>query len=56
MVVVIEFLYVLCAALLSPYGFNSLALTWLYLRHRHDPVAVLPLPPAWPTVTFQLPL
>ena len=53
---VVEFLYVLCVALLSLYGFNSLVLTWLYLRHRHDPVPA-PSPPAeWPHVTVQLPI
>jgi cellulose synthase/poly-beta-1,6-N-acetylglucosamine synthase-like glycosyltransferase len=53
---VVEFLYVLCVVLLSIYGFNSLVLTWLYLRHRHDPTPV-PLPPVErPRVTVQLPI
>ena len=29
---VVEFLYVLCVALLSLYGFNSLVLTWLFYK------------------------
>jgi cellulose synthase/poly-beta-1,6-N-acetylglucosamine synthase-like glycosyltransferase len=54
----LEFLYAVCAVLLSIYGFNSLALVWLYLRHRNDPVPTPP-PPApdrWPHVTVQLPV
>jgi cellulose synthase/poly-beta-1,6-N-acetylglucosamine synthase-like glycosyltransferase len=54
--VVIEFLYVLCAALLSLYGINSLVLTWLYLRHRRQPVVTRPMPAVWPQITVQLPL
>jgi cellulose synthase/poly-beta-1,6-N-acetylglucosamine synthase-like glycosyltransferase len=56
MVSILELLYVICAVLLSLYGLNSLVLTWLYLRHRRDPVATLPMPAAWPRVTVQLPL
>ncbi len=41
---IIEFLYALCVVLLSVYGFNSLVLTWLYLRHRHDPRPAPPPP------------
>ena len=54
--VVVELLYAACVVLLSVYGFNSLVLTWLYLRHRHDAVPT-PSPPAeWPRVTVQLPI
>jgi cellulose synthase/poly-beta-1,6-N-acetylglucosamine synthase-like glycosyltransferase len=62
---VVEFFYVLCVALLSLYGFNSLVLTWLYLRHRHDPTVrlsahdeapVFSPPTEWPHVTVQLPI
>ena len=56
MVAVIEFLYVVCAVLLSLYGLNSLVLTWLYLRHRHDRRVMPPPPTAWPRVTVQLPI
>jgi cellulose synthase/poly-beta-1,6-N-acetylglucosamine synthase-like glycosyltransferase len=53
---VIEILYVLCVSLLSLYGLNNLVLTWLYVRHRHDPTPE-PAPPAqWPLVTVQLPI
>jgi len=52
----VEFLYGLCAILLSIYGFNSLVLTWLYLRHRHDPTPVPPPLAEWPYVTVQLPI
>lgn len=53
---VVEFLYVLCVVLLSIYGFHSLVLTWLYLRHRHDPIPEPPSPAEWPYVTVQLPI
>ena len=53
---VAEFLYALCVVLLSLYGFNSLVLTWLYLRHRHDPNPASPPPEIWPHVTVQLPI
>jgi cellulose synthase/poly-beta-1,6-N-acetylglucosamine synthase-like glycosyltransferase len=56
MVIIIELLYVVCAALLSLYGLNSLVLTWLYFRHRSDPLPTLPEPAVWPSVTVQLPL
>jgi cellulose synthase/poly-beta-1,6-N-acetylglucosamine synthase-like glycosyltransferase len=52
----VEFLYVLCVVLLSIYGFNGLVLTWLYLRHRHDPIPEPPSPAEWPYVTVQLPI
>ena len=52
----VEFLYVLCVVLLSIYSFNSLVLTWLYLRHRHDPISEPPSPAEWPYVTVQLPI
>jgi hypothetical protein len=52
----VEVLYALCVVLLSLYGFNSLVLTWLYLRHRHDPIPELPPPVEWPHVTVQLPI
>ena len=35
--VLLEALYVLCALLPSLYAFNSLVLTWLYLRRRWHP-------------------
>ena len=53
---VVEFLYALCVILLSIYGFNNLVLTWLYLRHRHDPIPEPPSPAEWPHVTVQLPI
>ncbi|NIO72790.1 MAG: glycosyltransferase, partial [Anaerolineae bacterium] len=53
---VFEVLYALCVVLLSLYGFNSLVLTWLYLRHRHDPIPVPSPPDEWPHVTVQLPI
>jgi cellulose synthase/poly-beta-1,6-N-acetylglucosamine synthase-like glycosyltransferase len=55
-VIVFEVLYAVCLVLLSVYGFNSLALVWLYLRHRHDGPPN-PTPPGdWPRVTVQLPI
>jgi cellulose synthase/poly-beta-1,6-N-acetylglucosamine synthase-like glycosyltransferase len=53
---VAESLYALCVVLLSLYGFNSLVLTWLYLRHRRDPHPTPPPPEEWPHVTVQLPI
>jgi cellulose synthase/poly-beta-1,6-N-acetylglucosamine synthase-like glycosyltransferase len=53
---VFEVLYALCVLLLSLYGFNSLVLTWLYLRHRHDSIPVPSPPDEWPHVTVQLPI
>ncbi len=53
---VIEFLYAFCVVLLSVYGFNSLVLTWLYLRHRRDPCPAPSPPDEWPRVTVQLPI
>ena len=53
---VVEFFYALCVVLLSIYGFNNLVLTWLYLRHRHDPIPEPPPPAEWPHVTVQLPI
>ena len=54
--IVVELFYVLCVVLLSLYGLNSLALTWLYLRHRHDPRPIPAPPSEWPRVTVQLPV
>ena len=54
--VVVEFLYAVCALLLSIYGFNSLVVTWLYLRYRRNPVEVPAPPDEWPHVTVQLPV
>jgi cellulose synthase/poly-beta-1,6-N-acetylglucosamine synthase-like glycosyltransferase len=53
---VVELLYAVCVVLLSFYGFNSLVLTWLYLRHRHDPTPAPSVPVEWPCVTVQLPI
>jgi hypothetical protein len=55
-VVVVEFLYVVCALLLSIYGLNSLVVTWLYLRYRRNPVETPAPPDEWPHVTVQLPV
>lgn len=54
--VVVEFLYAVCVVLLSIYGFNSLVLVWLYLRHRRDSVLIPSPPDEWPHVTVQLPI
>jgi cellulose synthase/poly-beta-1,6-N-acetylglucosamine synthase-like glycosyltransferase len=52
----VEFLYAICVTLLGLYGLNSLALTYIYLRHRFD-AASEPLSPVdWPRVTVQLPI
>jgi cellulose synthase/poly-beta-1,6-N-acetylglucosamine synthase-like glycosyltransferase len=53
---VIEVIYALAAVLLGLYGLNNLALTWIYLRHRHEPVPEPPPPVEWPRVTVQLPI
>jgi len=53
---VVELLYAVCVVLLSFYGFNSLVLIWLYLRHRHDPIPELSSAVEWPCVTVQLPI
>ena len=53
---VADVLYAICLVLLSLYGLNSIVLTWLYLRHRHDPAPVPPPPAEWPHVTVQLPM
>jgi cellulose synthase/poly-beta-1,6-N-acetylglucosamine synthase-like glycosyltransferase len=53
---VIEILYVICVSLLSLYGLNNLILTWLYVRHRHDPTPEPAAPIQWPPVTVQLPI
>jgi cellulose synthase/poly-beta-1,6-N-acetylglucosamine synthase-like glycosyltransferase len=53
---IIELLYALCVVLLGIYGLNSLVLTWIYLRHRHDPIPQPPPPAEWPHVTVQLPI
>ena len=52
----IDLAYLLCMILLSIYGFNSLVLTLLELRHRGDPEPDLPAPKDWPYVTVQLPI
>jgi cellulose synthase/poly-beta-1,6-N-acetylglucosamine synthase-like glycosyltransferase len=54
---IIELIYAACAILLSIYGFNSLVLTWLYLRRGNQPISE----PAdqvadLPRVTVQLPV
>ncbi len=48
-------IYFISTVLLAIYGLNSLALCWLYLRHRHEDA---PCPPMtdWPAVTVQLPI
>ncbi len=53
---IVEWMYLLCMTLLSVYGFNSLWLTWIYLRHRQDPPPELEAPDEWPRVTVQLPI
>jgi cellulose synthase/poly-beta-1,6-N-acetylglucosamine synthase-like glycosyltransferase len=53
---IVELFYALCIVLLSLYGFNSLVLSWLYLRHRHDLPLTLAPPRQWPHVTVQLPI
>jgi cellulose synthase/poly-beta-1,6-N-acetylglucosamine synthase-like glycosyltransferase len=37
---IVELVYALCAILLSVYGLNSLILTWLYFRYRHQPISI----------------
>ena len=54
--ILVELVYFSALALLSLYGLNSLVLTWLFLRHRNDPVPDPAPPPAWPHVTVQLPI
>jgi cellulose synthase/poly-beta-1,6-N-acetylglucosamine synthase-like glycosyltransferase len=59
--VIVEWVYVLCAFLLSVYGLNNLALTWLYLRQRHQPRCQPSKQPtedakSLPFVTVQLPI
>ena len=53
--VVIIIVYVVVATWLSLYGFNAIALSLLYLRHRKDKVALEPLTEL-PDVTVQLPV
>jgi cellulose synthase/poly-beta-1,6-N-acetylglucosamine synthase-like glycosyltransferase len=57
---IIELVYALCVVLLSIYGFNTLILTWLYLRHRRDGATSLFRRSAQnqisPFVTIQLPV
>jgi cellulose synthase/poly-beta-1,6-N-acetylglucosamine synthase-like glycosyltransferase len=64
---IVELVYAVCAVLLSVYGFNSLILTWLFLRHRDPPrertnkqasqlVHRGHQPSAVPHVTVQLPI
>jgi cellulose synthase/poly-beta-1,6-N-acetylglucosamine synthase-like glycosyltransferase len=53
--IVVEILYAMCVLLLGVYGFNSLMLTWLYVRRR-DPPTPPPPPAEWPRVTVQLPI
>jgi cellulose synthase/poly-beta-1,6-N-acetylglucosamine synthase-like glycosyltransferase len=52
---VIIIAYVIVATWLSLYGFNAIALSMLYLRHRKDKVVLEPLTEA-PNVTVQLPV
>lgn len=61
----IELFYAFCVVVLSVYGLNSLVLTWLYLRHRHDQLNEPSQRPAGqptnaqavlPSVTVQLPI
>ncbi|MGI6207263.1 MAG: glycosyltransferase [Anaerolineae bacterium] len=47
-------IYLLAALLLAVYGFNSLLLAALFLRHRRGPTAGEPS--SWPAVTVQLPV
>lgn len=58
---IIELVYVLCVVLLGIYGFNSLILTWLFLRQRHESKkGFADQPPEredrLPRVTVQLPI
>jgi cellulose synthase/poly-beta-1,6-N-acetylglucosamine synthase-like glycosyltransferase len=54
---IIDLVYVLSVGLLSLYGLNSLMLTWLFLRRRHDPTSKATNQPArLPSVTVQLPV
>ena len=52
---VLAIVYGLTAVLLATYGFNSLIMVLLYLRHRHDHQPPPPLTNA-PPVTVQLPI
>jgi cellulose synthase/poly-beta-1,6-N-acetylglucosamine synthase-like glycosyltransferase len=52
----VESLYAICVVLLGLYGLNSLALTYIYLRHRRDMAPEPPPPIEWPRVTVQLPI
>jgi len=56
-VLILEILYVLSAALLAVYGYNSLYLAFLRTR-RHQPISSKLVPDDfdWPTVTVQLPV
>jgi cellulose synthase/poly-beta-1,6-N-acetylglucosamine synthase-like glycosyltransferase len=53
---IVEFVYALCVLMLSIYGFNSLILTWVFLRHRGEAVPMASPPTKWPRVTVQLPI
>lgn len=49
-------IYTLTLLWLSVYGFQALLLTLLYLRHRHEPLALAPVAETWPRVAVQLPV
>ena len=56
-VIVLEIIYVISAALLAVYGYNSLVLAWIRVR-RQRPVPVKDVGTSyqWPQVTVQLPI
>ena len=56
-VIVLEIIYVISAALLAIYGYNSLVLAWIRAR-RHKPVPLKGVAADydWPQVTIQLPI
>ena len=54
--IIAEALYGACVVLLGLYGLNSLALIWLFLRHRTDARPEPAAPETWPHVTVQLPI
>ena len=49
-------LYVLSAMGLALFGFNTLILSAVYLRHRHRSLTPPPAPQTWPSVVVQLPV
>ncbi len=55
--VILEIIYVISAALLAVYGYNSLILAWIRVR-RHRPLSIKDVPADydWPQVTVQLPI